>query len=239
MNCLQTSLYNLLEDNDFVPSKEYKASIASYLHSDSSLTPQAMGKLTGEIFQSKQTMAYYLLHNAINEGEGAERLKMIANRYAQGEMKQQIMHHYQNDRNHSAMYASLIPLTGYQTEVYQEEKSSDFSNVSHFYDDIKIHLFRAHSVELRSWCLLVSQLSFIDQSDIPYLKEMRPTIQQILDDEVRQVSYTAQHVSQWLAEDPSLCQAFTQCMNHTYRETWDYLASMAEFMRDSAPYFMV
>ena len=24
-----------------------------------------------------------------------------------------------------------------------------------------------------------------------------------------------------------------------YRETWDYLASMAEFMRDSAPYFMV
>ena len=239
MNCLQTSLYNLLEDNDFVPSKEYKASIASYLHSDSSLTPQAMGKLTGEIFQSKQTMAYYLLHNAINEGEGAERLKMIANRYAQGEMKQQIMHHYQNDRNHSAMYASLIPLTGYQTEVYQEEKSSDFSNVSHFYDDIKIHLFRAHSVELRSWCLLVSQLSFIDQSDIPYLKEMRPTIQQILDDEVRQVSYTAQHVSQWLEEDPSLCQAFTQCMSHTYRETWDYLASMAEFMRDSAPYFMV
>ena len=239
MNCLQTSLYNLLEDNDFVPSKEYKASIASYLHSDSSLTPQAMGKLTGEIFQSKQTMAYYLLHNAINEGEGAERLKMIANRYAQGEMKQQIMHHCQNDRNHSAMYASLIPLTGYQTEVYQEEKSSDFSNVSNFYDDIKIHLFRAHSVELRSWCLLVSQLSFIDQSDIRYLKEMRPTIQQILDDEVRQVSYTAQHVSQWLAEDPSLCQAFTQCMSHTYRETWDYLASMAEFMRDSAPYFMV
>ncbi|CAH1521967.1 GTPase [Vibrio owensii] len=239
MNCLQTSLYNLLEDNNFVPSKEYKASIASYLHSDSSLTPQAMGKLTGEIFQSKQTMAYYLLHNAINEEEGAERLKMIANRYAQGEMKQQIMHHCQNDRNHSAMYASLIPLTGYQTEVYQEEKSSDFSNVSNFYDDIKIHLFRAHSVELRSWCLLVSQLSFIDQSDIPYLKEMRPTIQQILDDEVKQVSYTAQHVSQWLEEDPSLCQAFTQCMNHTYRETWDYLASMAEFMRDSAPYFMV
>ena len=239
MNCLQTSLYNLLEDNDFVPSKEYKASIASYLHSDSSLTPQAMGKLTGEIFQSKQTMAYYLLHNAINEGEGAERLKMIANRYAQGEMKQQIMHHCQNDRNHSAMYASLIPLTGYQTEVYQEEKSSDFSNVSNFYDDIKIHLFRAHSVELRSWCLLVSQLSFIDQSDIPYLKEMRPTIQQILDDEVRQVSYTAQHVSQWLAEDPSLCQAFTQCMSYTYGETWDYLASMAEFMRDSAPYFLV
>ena len=67
MNCLQTSLYNLLEDNNFVPSKEYKASIASYLHSDSSLTPQAMGKLTGEIFQSKQTMAYYLLHNAIND----------------------------------------------------------------------------------------------------------------------------------------------------------------------------
>ncbi|MEF1304782.1 GTPase, partial [Vibrio owensii] len=186
-----------------------------------------------------QTMAYYLLHNAINEEEGAERLKMIANRYAQGEMKQQIMHHCQNDRNHSAMYASLIPLTGYQTEVYQEEKSSDFSNVSNFYDDIKIHLFRAHSVELRSWCLLVSQLSFIDQSDIPYLKEMRPTIQQILDDEVRQVSYTAQHVSQWSEEDPSLCQAFTQCMSHTYRETWDYLASMAEFMRDSAPYFMV
>ncbi|WP_045416577.1 hypothetical protein [Vibrio campbellii] len=239
MNCLQTSLYNLLEDNNFVPSKEYKASIASYLHSDSSLTPQAMGALTGEIFQSKQTMAYYLLHNAINEEEGAERLKMIATRYAQGEMKQQIMHHSQNDRNHSAMYASLIPLTGYQTEVYQEEKSSDFSNVSHFYDDIKIHLFRAHSVELRSWCLLVSQLSFIDQSDIPYLKDMRPTIQQILDDEVRQVSYTAQHVSQWLEEDPSLCQAFTQCMSHTYRETWDYLASMAEFMRDSAPYFMV
>ncbi|YCO01231.1 GTPase [Vibrio sp. VNB-15] len=239
MNCLQTSLYNLLEDNNFVPSQEYKASIASYLHSDSSLTPQAMGVLTGEIFQSKQTMAYYLLHNAINEEEGAERLKMIANRYAQGEMKQQIMHHCQNDRNHSAMYASLIPLTGYQTEVYQEEKSSDFSNVSHFYDDIKIHLFRAHSVELRSWCLLVSQLSFIDQSDIPYLKEMRPTIQQILDDEVKQVSYTAQYVSQWLEEDPSLCQAFTQCMNHTYRETWDYLASMAEFMRDSAPYFMV
>jgi hypothetical protein len=154
-------------------------------------------------------------------------------------MKQQIMLHYQNDRNHSAMYASLIPLTGYQTEVYQEAKSSDFSNVSHFHDDIKIHLFRAHSVELRSWCLLVSQLSFIDQSDVPYLKEMRPTIQKILDDEMKQVSYTAQHVSQWLEEDPSLCQAFTQCMNHTYRETWDYLASMAEFMRDSAPYFMV
>ncbi len=62
MNCLQTSLYNLLEDNNFVPSNEYKASIASYLYSDSSLTPKAMNELTQEIFQSKQTMAYYLLH---------------------------------------------------------------------------------------------------------------------------------------------------------------------------------
>ena len=82
MNNIQNSLYGLFDDRGVSLSKEYKDCIEQYLVSDLSFTSEMMNGLARTIFQNKKMMAYYLLHNAIDEAKGAARLRMIAERYA-------------------------------------------------------------------------------------------------------------------------------------------------------------
>ena len=184
MNDIQKNLYGMLDDNGTVPSEEYKECIEKYLTSDLSFTSELMDGLARTIFKSKKMMAYYLLHNSIDESKGAARLRMIANRYADEELKPQMMRHYNDEMNHSALFASLIPYTGYQTEKYEEGIEDEMDKILNFDDNLKTFIFRVHSIEVRSWRLLLLHLNIIDDSNDDYMKEMRPTIQKILQKEL-------------------------------------------------------
>ncbi|MDW6004809.1 GTPase [Vibrio mangrovi] len=238
MNSIKKELYEMLNSFDVSPSKEYKKCIEKYLTSDLSFTSDLMSGLAKTIFQSKKMMAYYLLHNSIDEAKGAARLRMIAGRYADEELKQKMMRHYYDEMNHSKMFASLIPLTGFEAEPYHDGVAEEIDKILDFDDNIKTFIFRVHSIEVRSWRLLLLHLKIIDESNAEYMEEMRPTIQRILEDEMRHVSYTASYVSQWLHEDPELSNTFIECITHTNKETWEDLSSMAGFMRDNVQELM-
>jgi hypothetical protein len=238
MNPIKTELYNMLDSYGTTPSEEYQDCIEKYLTSDLSFTSELMSGLAKTIFQSKKMMAYYLLHNSIDEAKGAARLRMIAGRYADEELKQKMMRHYYDEMNHSKLFASLIPLTGFEAEPYHEGISEEVDKILDFDDNLKTFIFRVHSIEVRSWRLLLLHLQIIDQSHEAYMEEMRPTIQKILEDEMRHVSYTASYVSQWLHEDPTLSNTFIECITHTNKETWEDLSSMASFMRDNVQELM-
>ncbi|MCW8336710.1 GTPase, partial [Vibrio sp. DBSS07] len=109
MNDIQSSLYDLFDTKGVSLSKEYKDCIEKYLVSDLSFTSEMMNGLARTIFQNKKMMAYYLLHNAIDEAKGAARLRMIAERYADDELRQRMLRHYNDEMNHSTLFGSLIP----------------------------------------------------------------------------------------------------------------------------------
>lgn len=232
MSIIENELNEILNSNGVKPSKEYQACIGGYLTPDLSFTSALMDGLARTIFQSKTMMAYYLLHNSIDEAKGAARLRIIAERYADKELKQKMMRHYNDEMNHSAMFASLVPLTGFEVEKDESIIEDEANKILDFDDDLKTFIFRVHSIEVRSWRLLKLHISIIDDSNESYMKEMRPTILRILDDEIRHVAYTASYVSQWLEEDPTLSSVFTECIMHTNKETWEDLSNMAVFMRD-------
>ncbi|PSV20611.1 GTPase [Photobacterium leiognathi subsp. mandapamensis] len=238
MNNIQNELYAMLESFNVNPSDEYKECIEKYLTADLSFTSELMEGLAKTIFRSKKMMAYYLLHNSIDEAKGAARLRLMANRYADEELKQKMLRHYNDEMNHSTMFASLIPLTGYEAEVDDTGVEGELTKILDFDDNIKTFIFRVHSIEVRSWRLLLLHLKIIEGSNEQYMKDMQPTIQNILEDEMRHVSYTAQYVSQWLHQDPYLSQSFINCITHTNRETWEDLSAMSNFMRDNVVQLM-
>ena len=239
MNNIQNSLYGLFDTQGVSLSKEYKDCIEKYLVSDLSFTSEMMNGLARTIFQNKKMMAYYLLHNAIDEAKGAARLRMIAERYADDELRPLMLRHYNDEMNHSTLFASLIPLTGYETETHEHEVQYELDKVMNFDDELKTFLFRVHSIEIRSWRLLLLHLAIIDESDDDYMKQMRPTIQKILEDEMQHVCYTGKYVSRWLHAEPHLSKVFVECITHTNKETWEDLSSMALFMRDHIQDFLL
>ncbi|WP_305814837.1 hypothetical protein [Photobacterium leiognathi] len=150
MNNIQNELYAMLESFNVNPSDEYKECIEKYLTADLSFTSELMEGLAKTIFRSKKMMAYYLLHNSIDEAKGATRLRLMANRYADEELKQKMLRHYNDEMNHSTMFASLIPLTGYEAEVDDTGVEGELTKILDFDDNIKTFIFRVHSIEVRS-----------------------------------------------------------------------------------------
>ncbi|MEI8633021.1 hypothetical protein P4S72_15475 [Vibrio sp. PP-XX7] len=129
MNQIKAELYDMLESFDVKPSKEYKDCIEMHLTTDLSFTSELMVGLCQTIFRSKKMMAYYLLHNSLMKPKAQLVFVSLQIVTASEELKQKMMRHYYDEMNHSKMFASLIPLTGFEAETYNDGVSEELEKI--------------------------------------------------------------------------------------------------------------
>lgn len=117
-------------------------------------TPAMLG-MTQTLFDNKRMIAHNLLQNAIDEAKGAARVNIVAENYANPELRDKMKRHVGDELRHSKMFADAIALTGFQSE--KEEGGSvqeTVDQVFEFDDDLVTFLCRVHSIEIRSWTML-------------------------------------------------------------------------------------
>jgi rubrerythrin len=230
---IEKDLMKLYENNNILVSNIYKDCVFDNLVRDLVYTSPIMEGMVSTLFKSKKMMAFNLLQNAIDEAKGAARVRIIAERYANDELRVKMIRHVNDEMNHSKMFADMIPLTGFDIE-HDDSEANDIDNVFNFDDDLKQFLCRVHSIEVRSWVMLRHYLTTLDELTDPELLKMKPIIESIMQDEIRHVCYTGETVSNWLDNDNDLKDTFIDCINHTNKETWQDLSNMSNYMCENA-----
>jgi rubrerythrin len=230
---IEKDLMKLYENNNILVSNIYKDCVFDNLVRDLAYTSPIMEGMVSTLFKSKKMMAFNLLQNAIDEAKGAARVRIIAERYANDELRVKMIRHVNDEMNHSKMFADMIPLTGFDIE-HDDSEANDIDNVFNFDDDLKQFLCRVHSIEVRSWVMLRHYLTTLDKLTDPELLKMKPIIESIMQDEIRHVCYTGETVSNWLDNDNDLKDTFIDCINHTNKETWQDLSNMSNYMCENA-----
>jgi rubrerythrin len=231
---LAEDLFSLYERNEITICEKYRGIVLDNLIADLSYTSPIMEGIVRTVFNSKKMMAFNLIQNAIDEAKGAARVRIIAERYADKELREKMLKHVNDEMNHSSMFAELVQYTGYEVETEDfSEHAEEINSVFDFDDDLKQFICRVHSIEVRSWTMLRHYLNVLNELQDEKLLKMKPAIEKIMRDEINHVCYTGQTVSNWLEEDESLCQIFVECINHTNKETWQDLTNMSQFMYDN------
>lgn len=232
---VKEDLMELYAERTMTVTPLYQEIMSQQLAEGLAYTEPVMVGLIETLFRSKTMMAYNLLQNAIDEAKGAARVHLIAERYANPQLKKEMFRHAGDEFRHSRQFAGLIQCTGFD---YEESAANDDTNdpvddILDFDDELQPFVCRVHSIEVRSWVMLRHYLRILNQYDDPDIRAMISTIDQIRTDEIRHVLYTGAWVNRWLQEDPSLGTTLKECVAHTNRETWHDVAAMSNYMADA------
>jgi len=229
---LAKDLFFLYKTNGIEVCKKYKEIILNNLIKNLSYTSPIMEGLVKTLLNNKKMMAFNLIQNSIDEAKGAARIKIIAEKYADKSLKEEMIKHVNDEMRHSALFASLIPYTGFEIEKdINDNNYKEVDLVFDFDDNLKEFICRVHSIEVRSWTMLRHYLRNLNNLKDKNIIKIRPTIEIIMKDEINHVCYTGKAVSEWLKEDEALYQTFVKCINHTNKETWQDVINMSQFMR--------
>lgn len=229
---IKRDLFSLFQKQNIVLHPSYQRIMEEQLVEGLAYTTPLMVGLIDTLLSNLRMMAYNLLQNAIDEAKGAARVHLIAERYAAGPLRQEMLRHAGDEMRHSRQFAEMIVHTGYEYEDTSdtEETARTAEGVLTFDDDLYAFICRVHSIEIRSWVMLRHYLRILGKYPNENIRAMIPAFEQILSDEVRHVFYTGKWVNRWLHEKPELASTLMECVVHTNRETWHDVASMANYM---------
>lgn len=196
----------------------------------------AMDGLCRTLFSSSPMIAYNLLQNSIDEAKGAARICVIADRYAPPELAEKMKRHVREELKHSAQFMSLISTIEVgQIEREESPKTpAEVSKVLDFDDELRSFICRVHSIEIRSWRILVTYMDVLRERGEPALLKALPVIEEIMGDEINHVLYTGEQINRWIEQDPALCATLRECLAHTNRETWHDMATMSNYLADNS-----
>lgn len=224
-------LMSLLKSNHIAVQESYEQTFLDIESRGFSFNSQVMFGMVHEIFKSNRMIAYNLLQNAIDEAKGAARVDIIANKYAQGELKAKMKSHVADELKHSKMFANAIELTGFFKEVdNSEEVSNVLEETFDFDDDLQVFICRVHSIEVRSWIIIRLYINELKAMKNEKLNPLIDILEIIKKDEMNHVVYTAEQINSWLIEKPSLIETLKECFLHTNKETWVDLSNMCQYL---------
>lgn len=193
----------------------------------------AMYGITETLLSSRPLFAHNLSQNATDEAKGAARVRLVADRYASGELLRKMKRHVADEFKHSVQFRKLIPLTGCDHLGRDpDEMAEEIDKVLTFDDDLQSFLCRVHSIEIRSWTVLRMYIDVLQNSSVEAFRKAIPVLEDIMADEIDHVLYTGLQISDWMEEHPGLSGTLRHCFDHTNHETWRDLANMADHLAD-------
>lgn len=231
---LKPDLQTLYASHNIDICPEYLSVLDQHLLSNLSYISPLMHGLIKTICQSPLMIAYHFMHNAVDKATGAARIDIIAQKYASGNLREQMLAHSQQESTHSQIFAQLIPATGYDFEKKLTEDILDEVAEIYDYDDNLIDfIFRLHATEIRSWILLRHFLLILsDSAESPEKQRFQQDISLILRDEITHICYTAQATSQYIAKDPNRAIQFHKCLEYINKESWQDISHMSLYMAE-------
>lgn len=227
-------LCGLYSDRNIQMCSDYLESCERALGEGLAYSTPAMYGITKTLLSSASLFAHNLAQNATDEAKGAARVRLVAGRYASGELLAKMKRHVADEFKHSVQFRKLIPLTGItHFRRAPGEVADEIDKVLNFDDDLRSFLCRVHSIEIRSWTVLRIYIDILAHSPEPSFRKAIPVLEDILADEITHVLYTGKQISDWLEEDRGLALMLDQCFAHTNRETWRDIAHMTEYLADN------
>jgi hypothetical protein len=232
---ITADLIQMLRSKNTTLTKEYLGTLHILEAEGFPYCSDAMIGMTKTLFSHNLMIAHNMIQNAVDEAKGAARVKVIADKYAESPLLEKMYRHAGDELRHSKMFADAVRLTGYEIEHDDHVGNETADEVLDFDDDLKTFVCRVHSIEVRSWTILRIYIDLLSQSSDEGLKSICPILEEIMDDEIYHVQYTAQQINEWLENDSNLKDTLLSCFQSTNLETWRDLSNICDYMSDNFP----
>ncbi len=230
---IQQDLLGLFDTRGVVLEPCYRRAITDTFSRMVSYNTPVMHGMIMTLFSDKRMIAYNLLQNAIDEAKGAARVKIMADRYATGDLLRQMRAHVGDEFRHSKLFAACIAYTGHQCQADESpDAAAEVQQVCEFDDELMTFMARVHSIEIRSWTMLRHYKQVLMILNDAQLNNIVPIIEQIMSDEIEHVYYTGKQLNHWLHEQPDFAEILLTCFKHTHKETWHDLGQMTEYLHE-------
>ena len=227
-------LLDLLQSDAVVVDRDY-ALVIDHIRKEgfSYATPAVLG-MVSTLFSDNMMVAHNLLQNAADEAKAAARINIIAERYAEPPLRQQMQSHAADSLQHGELFAEAVKYTGFSTEACTEEdKLQIVEEVFDFDDELTLFVCQVHVVEIRSWIMLNFYAATLEARDDQHLAKIIPLLKTISACKATHILYTARQINLWMQTNKQLRYTLAHCFRYTNSETWHDLAEMSSYLADN------